>query len=63
MQEVQHLGNVLYGDAMLTFISIKKLIAIENEIKCPFEGHQYGRRKPTQTSVFLIFLLMREFIV
>ena len=43
MQEVQHLGNVLYGDAMLTFISIKKLIAIENEIKCPFEGHQYGR--------------------
>ena len=28
---------------------------------CPFEGHKYGRRKPTETYVFLVFLLMHEF--
>ena len=27
-------------------------LCIETPFWCPFEGHKYGRRKPTETSVF-----------
>ena len=27
-------------------------LCMETPCLCPFEGHKYGRRKPTETSVF-----------
>ena len=31
-------------------------LCMETPRWCPFEGHTYGRRKPTETYVFLVFL-------
>ena len=33
------------------FIKLRKL-CIETPCLCPFQAHKYGRRKPTETSVF-----------
>ena len=36
-------------------------LCMETPCLCPFQGHKYGRRKPTETIVFLVLLLIREF--
>ena len=32
-------------------------LCMETPCWCPFEGHKYGRQKPTETSVFEFFYL------
>ena len=32
-------------------------LCMETPCLCPFQGHKYGRRKPTETSVFEFFYL------
>ena len=32
-------------------------LCMETPCLCPFQGHQYGRRKPTETSVFMFSYL------
>ena len=39
-----------------------KKLCMETPCWCPFEGQKYGHRKPTETSGFLLFLQMHEFI-
>ena len=38
-------------NVLLKFIKL----CMETPRLCPFQGHKYGRRKPTETSVFELF--------
>ena len=45
-------AKILAKKQVCADISYARYSEMETPCWCPFEGHKYGRRKPTETSVF-----------